>query len=604
MGKKIGERFRRFLFWLKDKFKRWREHLRRKGYPPEKEAYPPEEVLPREKKWKLIFDNECWKAFSEFVQPTKHTLKILTHSIHPKVMRQLFSQMNSGVKIKIIANRIGGKLKRKIEEVGERYGMNVEIYKCKNNHSKICIRDKEAVILGSSNLTISSLGRPGRDGKLEGNIYTNDSDIVDQADALFEAVYQRDKTLLTALKNENFISSGYGIPKKLEELIENAQRDVVIISPPMIQDRVVFHIGKLNEHVKMTVIITWPDKINKKNYYGLEFLRHFSSARTGETTVLSVSEDIHAKVFLIDGKTAVISSANLTWPSWQKMIEAGIVSEKEEDVEFLKQKIAALTKRIIPQVRCYLTKKEDDGPIIDDVPIEEREIEFIPDSNKINETFQNPSLMEEFNKLRSIVEEYLRESIKKTVWGEVWEPEPLPEIEDVASTPAPIKKCEFSIKIKWDGREAINNVRIRASPDPPLKGCEIRIPQIQPGETKLITLPVTSYDLPKESEYPIPLVCAYELKGQQRTVRLRKVSIKPWVEVKNLVREDVIVTLPRHEGFKENIPPRSGKRLLDAFAHLEKNPEMSLDDIKKMLGVVEDSHAIQFRLIAKERYCS
>ena len=301
----------------------------------------------------LYIGNNHWKLFSSLFNQAVSEIKIITGSISYKALSLLLTYVQKEVKVKILTGR------------GRNYGrifqmLNVQqesVKRCQSLHAKICIIDDKTMIIGSSNITKGSLGDyKGHSGNLEADILIKDKDMINSASILFEILWKEKKNIDLLQNDSGFISSAFGIPLKLKNLILEAKEEIVIIVPPFFQKSMNLksipkYIRELNPKVRLKIII--PHRIGESNIDGLEELQKFH-----KTEVILVKDNLHCKIYMFDEKIAIISSLNLYLRAWIRNLESGVITKDENTINKIKEWIYHLEMNQAP---IHIVKTSDGG---------------------------------------------------------------------------------------------------------------------------------------------------------------------------------------------------------------------------------------------------
>lgn len=286
----------------------------------------------------LQLGRESWKVFRKLVSSAEEKVDIATGSLSPEGLSTILSELDSNVELRIINNWTGGGGYSGIKEIID---TQEELKRCKRFHGKLCIVDDETALVGSSNITTGSLGEPeGKSGTVEANLYTTDEDIVNQASSLFDTVWNEKEKPPTRDKDSRFLSSARGMPLRVKSLIEEAGEEITIIIPPLFETRegyksIPHYIRELNPDVKLKIITSCSIP---ENY--VDLVKEIGS--WDNTEIKLVKDRIHAKAYVIDWETAIVSSANLEFTSWVSSLETGVVIEEEDYLDEIKEKVEEL----------------------------------------------------------------------------------------------------------------------------------------------------------------------------------------------------------------------------------------------------------------------
>ena len=322
----------------------------------------------------LFFDDKSYRLYENIVNATNKNIKILTNSVTYQAIKNIFSNFLSGIdSIEIITNRIRDV--RKIKELLKNKSSNVAIYQCKNLHAKLCICDEEYVLVGSSNLTLNSLGSQNRTGMIEANVLSDNKKVIKQALDLFVSIKDGKPTSgKEVIDYECLLSSASGIPKELKNLIASSN-EVTLLIAPFVHKRMFGAFKMMNDNAKMKIIVQWPNTSTKTFIRGLRTLKSLFKKKKIE--LLPIDDDLHSKIYLFNntdgGKLAFISSLNLTEQAWDKNIEAGLLTKDEQVILTIERKIDELEKSkkmISENPSPRKTKSPTNGPIFGEgVPV-------------------------------------------------------------------------------------------------------------------------------------------------------------------------------------------------------------------------------------------
>lgn len=286
----------------------------------------------------LQFGRESWRVFRKLIGSAQEKVDLATGSLSPEGLNMILSELDPDIKLRIINNRTGGGGYSGIEEIID---IQEELKRCKRFHGKLCIVDDETALVGSSNVTTGSLGEPeGKSGNVEANLCTIDGDIVDQASTLFDTVWNEKEKPPSREKDSRFLSSARGMPMRVKSLIEEAEEEITIVVPPLFDTpqgykSIPHYIRELNPDAKLKIITS---RSIPENY--VDLVKEIE--RWNNTEIKLVEDRIHAKIYVIDWETAIISSANLEFTSWVSSLETGVLTEEENHIEEIKEKVEEL----------------------------------------------------------------------------------------------------------------------------------------------------------------------------------------------------------------------------------------------------------------------
>ena len=326
--------------------------------------------------------------FRKFISNTKRTLDITTNVFSHKDLIELLSPIkNKNIQVRIITARQKDE-KYKIKEFFKDKPLKIEITPCKDNHSKMMIRDNEKMILGSSNLDRFSL-----ENALETNILTSDIKAINTAKSLIDSIiegkesikiYENNKLLYSGIDKEN-------LPYILKKLLSEEDKEIVILLALQLFN--IQNLRKLQEwninNVKIRIILSnsWlsgkNNSVDKETY---EFLKNFKEENNIEISFKK--EIIHSKVYILKGlKKALISSMNMTPSSWSSLFEVGYLVDEEIEINKILDKIMTLEDKEIEQYTGLLEETKE-------VPSVWKQRKFSENNKKI--PWKLPEELEEF----------------------------------------------------------------------------------------------------------------------------------------------------------------------------------------------------------------
>jgi len=348
------------------------------------------------------FSSESFKLFSKAISRADKSIKILTFAISFKGVEKVFQDIKPIESVTIVTNRRRDteRIKQFLIEKGIH---SVEIKRCKNLHAKIGIIDENMVIIGSSNLTAKSLGFSSNPN-IEANILSKNPNVIEKSLNLFKSLFNRDVCLIKEEnETEDFLSSISEIPTRILNLIKNSN-EILIILPCMIQRHMFGSFKMINDNAKLTVIVPWPRTSSTGFKKGLKTLRALH--RKNHISLIPVRENIHAKVYVFKNngeKIAFISSLNMTEPSWDYYIEAGLLTNGIDVIEDIENKELSFHRVMMDRDPDDKKISKEEGISEDTEEIEELQ-ENIVEGQKYVDEFSE--LLEKFkNKYAYVYEE-------------------------------------------------------------------------------------------------------------------------------------------------------------------------------------------------------
>ncbi|NQS97504.1 MAG: 50S ribosomal protein L30 [candidate division Zixibacteria bacterium] len=297
-----------------------------------------EDVVERWDK-KFYFTNRNWRIFDRFIKAAEKKLDIITGRMSFETFELLFNSLSSSIETRIIVGNTPRNYEKIKNFITERK-LKVSIYKCRGVHSKLCISDEKAVLLGSSNMLLTSLGNQNRTGNFEADIISVDVSVVNEACNFFESLWQERRKYTPIYTDCQFLSSLCGIPNKIKELISKTEEELIIFSPNFADKEIIRYIRVKNENIRIKIVLQWPNSSNENNKRALNILRDGKTENGKKLFSISPRrQSIHAKIYVFDKKKALISSVNLTMSSWRKMIETALLTSDKEIIDDIIKKI-------------------------------------------------------------------------------------------------------------------------------------------------------------------------------------------------------------------------------------------------------------------------
>ncbi|MEM2352120.1 MAG: phospholipase D-like domain-containing protein [Thermoproteota archaeon] len=213
-------------------------------------------------------------------------------------------------------------------------------------HCKIVLTDNE-VVIGSSNMTVSGLERSH-----EASIVTNDPNVLSNARSfcklLWEGVeykeqYYRYPDIVGMPMDNIFVTSLKNLPSLVLELAKHAEKSIIIATPTYTVDAIelLLNATKPSTHVEAFVKVDekdWGERGAISDPWAIRLLLH-KGATVWDVPLL------HAKIFIIDYKIALVSSMNFTNQSFKYIFDAGIITKNKNLVDSLVEFISRLRRR-------------------------------------------------------------------------------------------------------------------------------------------------------------------------------------------------------------------------------------------------------------------
>ncbi len=284
-----------------------------------------------------------FSLFRNFMCNTDKELLITTNVFSDKTLIELLAPVrDKKINVTIITAREKDK-KYNAEKFFAKYNLGLKIIVCSKNHSKIMVRDKSKILIGSSNLDDFSLHQA-----LETNIVSQKKENVEEAYSVIRSFIEK-KDVRSNNKNSDVVYSGSKInnlPLIIKNLLLNEKSGLNILMPlQLFNVEIVKKVDKWNvNNVKTTINLSnrWAkgeeNAISKKTYMFLK------NSKYGKNIDIKFNnETIHSKVYQFESqKRTLISSLNMTPNSWSSLFEAGMVSKDLNDFTKIQKKIASL----------------------------------------------------------------------------------------------------------------------------------------------------------------------------------------------------------------------------------------------------------------------
>lgn len=290
---------------------------------------------------KIYMDTKNFELFKRFIANTKESLDIATNRISLEVLIELIAPIiQKDITIRIITRIFSEQ--SYFKNIKNKYNLNIEYKKCSNFHAKFIIRDKEKMLLGSSNIKKTSM-----ESFYEANVVTTNKKSVNEATEVFDALWNQ-KELINRTQN-NFIYSKYDesspnlyLPKKIEQLVSNEENKVIVLMCHGLMDKAVLDkLRAINKNIKIEINTgqDWSTTMTEENIATFKYIRSI----TDEIKFIPREINIHAKVYIFKSQGVVlISSQNLTIDSWTKQFETGFIIRDKDILNNLTKEITEL----------------------------------------------------------------------------------------------------------------------------------------------------------------------------------------------------------------------------------------------------------------------
>jgi|SRR3989344_1219915 len=290
-----------------------------------------------------------YDTFYSFINEAEKYLDILCWKIDERLLSEmLWFLKNKNISIKIITKH---RTKQGYLTEFKKYCSNLKLEIIHRNkiHAKLIIKDKNELILGSSNFTNASMSKSGY--FLDCNIIIKHEETIENAIDLFKSLLQtRDCT--KEIQNSRLMYSrnhnGY-LPFSLKTYFEKENEEIILLfSCNQVDKRIVDRIIEWNPKtlIKLYVSNAWTtSELSKDNLNSMKWIYESSISNYKNLKIIPITEKIHSKIYLFKSqKMAFISSQNLTVESWQSLLEAGILTNNEKDFKYLCDSINSFKK--------------------------------------------------------------------------------------------------------------------------------------------------------------------------------------------------------------------------------------------------------------------
>ena len=286
----------------------------------------------------FFFQDNTIDVFYSFLSEAKKTIRIVADTVTYEALSKILPDKTQNLSIKILARSLPNR-----SEIEKEIGKE-NVKRCRKLHAKFIIRDDKSLLLSSCNITLGALGDlKSRPGSIEATLVTDDPDVVNRAKTLFDVVWE-EKEDVSALKSSSpFISSAFGLPNQIVELIRSAKENITIIVPPLGlksseegKKSIPKFIREENPNVQIHIFMN--HSVPKSSEGGIQEINNLENV-----SLTFVKELVHAKVYIADWKRAIISSANLNEESWVWNLETGIITDDPRHILKIKNTIERFT---------------------------------------------------------------------------------------------------------------------------------------------------------------------------------------------------------------------------------------------------------------------
>lgn len=346
---------------------------------------------------------KAFDAMLEQIRRAKESIHIMTYIIGKdetgtEIVKALAQRAKEGIEVRLLLDGLGSfgatrKFVQPIRAAGGKVSsflpmLPVQTTTSSNlrNHRKVAIFDKKRAIVGGQNLDTRFMGpteNPNRfrdfSALIEGPVVAalNRMFVSDWCFASGKKPKQFEDVLAytpPASKEDNeveIISSGPDVEgdplwERIITLVQQAQRSLTIVTPYFIPDEVLFRSLIVKAHSGIKVRMILPQKSNQRmvDFARGHYLRKLEES--GVEILMYQPGMVHAKLFIADGKTAMIGSANLDIRSLFVNFEIGAFITSAEPVDALKKWIKNISKDCLPYEETKQAKSSKNRKLMED----------------------------------------------------------------------------------------------------------------------------------------------------------------------------------------------------------------------------------------------
>lgn len=315
----------------------------------------------------------AYRVFCKEIDRARESIDIITFilgndAVGKSIVRRLTEKARQGLRVRLLIDALGSmsakdEMFREYLEAGGKIARFIpfSIFFSRGtanlrNHRKIAIFDKRRAIVGGQNMDrrflspnyskalFADLGLlvsgPAVARLME--VFSGDwafarkrgiSDIVRMAPGDIAAYGHSELEIIPSGPD----MEGDTLWERIITLVQDAKKDITIVTPYFIPDEVLLRILLIKQHNGVRVRLVVPEISNHPivDYARNRYLRHMS--QQGVEILLYNRRMLHAKLILLDGKYAVTGSANIDPRSFFVNFEIGLVHNSPEDIAGLKQ---------------------------------------------------------------------------------------------------------------------------------------------------------------------------------------------------------------------------------------------------------------------------
>ena len=319
-----------------------------------------------EKKKFILFDDPLmqFNAMLDDIRQAKETILLQTFkfgndAIGLKFKTELLKKVKEGLKIYILVDAFGSKNSKNLLSELSKNGVNVKLFKKitfsidlfkrnhRRNHRKLLIIDSKITYIGSSNITDYCIN--WRESCLRINDFLSHKfrkiffENYDISDFRF-ANRKNKKAIARKIKYQGFeiicdVPSTLQVPtrKKFINLINSAKESITITTPYFLCGFLLKNAFKkaLDRNVKIKLLIPKNSDVKMfdilRNYYLGKYYNN------GVEVIEYQTNNLHAKLLLVDDKEFVLGSSNFDYRSFWWMYEINLCGTEPAVIQQIKQ---------------------------------------------------------------------------------------------------------------------------------------------------------------------------------------------------------------------------------------------------------------------------
>ncbi len=307
---------------------------------------------------KVILRPHITKNIFDVVKRSQKELCFISPFITYSPMKNVLNHVQDHVLVKVIAGTKSAYAA--VVNASKDSGKKVLIKYRGQVHCKMLTSDNECLI-SSFNIT-----QAGLEKQAEVGILTNDPNIVSSVKDYFNRFwnseheykeeYYSGKIELDTHTQTVFVSSVTNLPYLIFDLLKQAKKEVMIVSPFLDYEAVKKITDCINRGVQINAIVKVDERAweeGRSDPWGIDLL-------VDRCKEVWEKPDLHAKIFIVDNSCAIISSMNITHVGLGSNFEAGLYTKDLDVINALNTFIASLKVKPIDEwklerkIRTYL----------------------------------------------------------------------------------------------------------------------------------------------------------------------------------------------------------------------------------------------------------